>query len=254
MSLKIQVPQDVDPEDLVGYFVSFESFFLNNEGMRNALLGVKDNLRQAALLLDEPLGMLACLTAEEEAATFLYYALQGKEYCVPEYGKLRRHPDKLKLVVFAIVTQRYFFSRMPSELSSVISVERDGQRPITCYKFYINGFECVQDDPLETVVTSGEEEGSHDHAVEASVTEVLADITRKGYTVNSYIKYLANRRNLCLYGDPTKKIRLQSTEELEHFKSNCISMIVLGLLVYNGNYPTPSMLKLVKSIFDKIRE
>lgn len=250
MAITIQIPKGVDA---VEYLASFSNFFCDHPEMRSALLGAEDSLRQASQLIGEPLGMLACLTAEEEAAAFLYYGLKAKGYPVPDYGKLHRHGDKLKLVVFARAMQQYFFSTMPKDFGSVIRIERDGQKPKTTHVFSYNGYSIIQDDILETIVTSGEREGSHDIAIKNAVDKVLADTTPIGFTPASYIKTAANRRNLCLYGDPENKLRLRYPEEIAHFRANCVSMIVLGFLVCNGQDPTTSMVKLVECIFDKIR-
>lgn len=251
MAITIQIPKSVDA---VEYLASFSAAFSDHPEMRSALLGVEDSLRQASKLIGEPLGMLACLTAEEEAAAFLYYGLKAKGYPVPQYGKIHRHVDKLKLVVFAQAMHQYFFSKMPTDLGSAIRIERDGQKPKTSHVFNYNGYSITQDDVLETVVTSGEGEGSHDVAIIAAVDQVLTDITPSGFTPASHIKKVANRRNLCLYGDPEEKLRLRHADEIIHFRANCVAMITLGLLVFNGQNPTPSMVKLVECIFDKIRQ
>ena len=98
MAITIETPADLDQ---IEYFASFAPAFVGNVEMRAALLGVCDSLRQALLVPLESLGMLACLTAEEEAATFLYYALLDKRYLVPVQDKLRRHPDKVKVLILA---------------------------------------------------------------------------------------------------------------------------------------------------------
>lgn len=251
MTITIQIPSG---HDTVEYLASFSVAFSDHREMQSALLGTADSLRQAALLIGEPLGMLACLTAEEEAAAFLYYGLQVQGYSVPQYGKIQRHGDKLKLVVFARVMQQYFFSRRPAELGSVIKIERDGQKPKTSHIFNYSGFSIVQDDFLQTIVTSGDEEFGHDSAINASVDKVLADITPKGFTPMSHIKQMAKRRNFCLYGDPEKKLRLHSSKEIVRYRANCISMIVFGFLVFNSHAHTASMVKLVDNIFDRLKK
>ena len=251
MTIEIQLPRGVDP---IEYLASFAPAFAENEEMRAALLGVQDNLRQAALLPLEPIGMLACLTAEEEAATFLYSALLGKGYAVPKYGKLRRHPDKVKIVVFAHALHSYFFKRNPEELPSVIRVERDGTRPKTEQHRFFDEYVIIQGDPLATVIVTGNGDSGHDAAVGKAVSEVFSELVPGGASVKSHIKNLANRRNVCLYGDPDRKLRLKSGADVEIFKSNCIAMIVIGLLVFNGEGCTSSMNKLVESVFRKIAE
>lgn len=250
MAINVQIPHNVDA---IEYFASFSPAFNDHPDMRSALLGVEDSLRQAALLVDEPLGMLACITAEEEAAAFLYYALKFKGYDVPQYGKIHGHVEKLKLVVFAQVMQKYFFGKMPVELSGAIRIERDEQRPKTSHILKYGSYTITQNDFLETIVTSGKGKVGHDSAINAAVDDVFADITPSGFTPKSHLKEVANRRNHSLYGDPSSKLRLQSAEEIEHFKENCCSMIVLGFLAFNSRNPTTSMVKLVTRIFEKLK-
>ncbi|MCF1446669.1 hypothetical protein FS815_07500 [Agrobacterium vitis] len=248
MSITIGIPSGTDA---IEYLTSFEAALTDYPEMRAALLGIKDSLRQALLLIGEPLGLLACLTAEEEAASFLYYCLIAKGYSVPKYGKIQRHNDKLKLLVFAVVMQKYFFT-LPAELEGTIRIERDGQKPKTSFVFTHGNHTIVQEDFLETIVTQGEGEDGHDHAVRFAVDDVLKHITPTGFTIGAHITKMANRRNFCLYGDPEKKQRLRSALEIDHFRANCVCMIVLGFLVSNSGSLTTSMIKLVAIIFDKI--
>lgn len=248
-SIKIEIPRDAEPLD---FLASFAPAFSEREGMRAALLGVKDSFRQATPIPLDPLGMLACLTAEEEAAAFLYYALLDKGYPVPDYGKLHRHADKVKLLVLAEAMVHYFFGGRPAGLSPVVRIETDGLKPKTSGRLYLSEYVIIQDDPLETVTVFGEEQGGHDKAVGASVDKVLAAIIPNGFSAASHLKVIANRRNLCLYGDPAKKTRFQSIDDFVHFKSNSISMIVLGILVFNGREPTASMMKLVDRLYERI--
>lgn len=250
MTINISIPPNVDALE---YFVSFSTILNEDPDMNSSLLGVADSLRQAEFLVGEPLGMLACLTAEEEAAAFLYYSLKSKGYPVPQYGKIQRHADKVKLLVFAQVVQKYFFSRMPDGLESVIEVARDGEGPKISRKFKFGEYIITQEDCLETIVALGEGEDGHDNAINNAVDEVLAEITPKGFTIVSHIRNLANRRNFCLYGNPEEKFRLISAESINHYKHNCISMILLGFLVYKGESTTVSMVKLVNNIFRKLK-
>lgn len=249
MAISFELPSSLDP---IEYLTSFAPAFAKNTEMRAALLGVNDSLRQATLLPLEPLGMLACITAEEEAATFLYYALVSKGYSIPNYEKLRRHQDKVKFLILGQALIFYFFGNEHVEFPNAIRIERDGDQPKTTRRMRVGDFEIVQDDPLETIITLGDGESGHINAVESSVDAVLAGITPKGYTIKSHIDKIANRRNLCLYGDPDRKNKFQSESQIDHFKNNCIGLIILGFLVSNGKSNTSSMVKLVGSIFSKI--
>jgi len=249
MGFTVQFPKGVDS---IEFIASFAQCFDGNQNLRDALLGMQDSLRQAALFPLEPLGLLACITAEEEAASVLYYALLEMGYQVPNHGKIQRHDAKVKILIFAQVIQNYFFKDMTAEFSSVIRVQRDGNRPKTSLRFSHEGHSIVQEYPLGSIVSSGDGEAGHNLAVERSVNAVLTDITPKGMSIGSQIKTVANRRNLCLYGDPDKKKRLQSVSEIEHFKGNCVVMVVVAFLVLNENGCTSSMNKLVKEIFEKL--
>lgn len=220
--------------------------------MHSALLGMRDSLRQADLIRLEPLGMLACLTAEEEAAAFLYYALRAKGYDVPDYGRLHRHDDKIKVLIFALTLYEYFFGLMPIELPRRIRLERDSGLPRTTLRWVIQDYEFVVEDPLEVIATIGDGKASHDAAIARVVQDALAKVIPKGMSTKSQIKKLANRRNLCLYGNPERKQSFQEIAEMDHFISNCISITLIGLLVYNGNSRTSSMVKLIHAVFEKI--
>jgi hypothetical protein len=249
MAITIETPANLDQ---IEYFASFAQAFAGNIKMQAALLGVKDSLRQARLVPLEPLGMLACLTAEEEAATFLYYTLKDKGYSIPVQNQLRNHHDKVKLLILAQLLIQYFFETMSTALTGTIRVEQDGDRPKTTKCTRLGDYEIIQDDPLQTVVSTGDDETGHDIMVERIVDAVIAEITPKGFTIESHIKSIANRRNLCLYGGPSKKPRFQSEAEIEHFRFNCVAIIVLGFMVFNGETTTPSMEKLIETMFRKI--
>lgn len=222
--------------------------------MADALLGVGDSLRQASLIPNEPLGLFALLTAEEEAAAFLYYALREKGYAVKDHGKLQRHPEKVKLVVFAEALHRYFFVDFPISSEPVITIESDNGLPKTTFSFPLNGYQIIQEDPLAMIVTAGDGDAGHTKAVEGTVETLLRNLTPKGGSLRSHIAEIANRRNLCIYGDPIKKTRINSERERLHYITNSLSMIILGILVFNGKSRTPSMEKLVESLFRKITE
>lgn len=248
MSLAFEFPKGSEPLD---YIASFAPAFAENENMRSALLGMRDSLRQAELLPSQPLGMLACLTAEEEAASFLYYALLHKGYAVTNYGKLQRHGDKSKVLIIALLLYEYFFKKPSLEFNRRVRLERDGDHPVTSLRMTVNDFEILVEDPLETIITVGEGDAGHNAAVERAIQEVLEDVVPKGMALVSQIKALSNRRNLCLYGDPKKKAKFDDSD-LAHFTSNSIAIIIIGFLVFNGKSQTLSMNKLVKNISQKL--
>lgn len=253
MSTTIEIPSGVD---LIEYLSSFAPAFAEKQGMRAALLGMKDSLRQASLFPLEPLALFACLTAEEEAATFLYFALREKGYRVPDFGRLHRHPDKVRVLVFAQAIFMYYFKHTPDGVSSVVRVDRDGAYPKVSRHVRVDAHELhmVQDDPLTTVITLGEGEAAHEKAILGAVDKTMDEITPKGFTIESHIKNLANRRNLSIYGDPAGKPRLKPIDGIAHFKSNCTGIVVLGFMVFNGSSRTPSMEKLVEQASKRFLE
>lgn len=223
--------------------------------MRCALLGMRDSLRQASLIPTEPLGLFACFTAEEEAAAFLYFALRQKGYEVPDYQKLRRHPDKIRMLVFAQVVFQYFFNRLPAGVVNTVRIEREGDRPKTSrhIKFNEHQLYLVQDDPLETVSTLGNGQDPHQAAISEIIDDTLTELVPAGFTLKSYVdKNLANRRNLSIYGDPDRKPRLASQEGISLFTETCIGIVVLGFLVFNGTSRTASLEKIVKDVFSRM--
>lgn len=248
MSINIQFPLNTDPID---YLASFAPAFSQVKEMQDALLGVQDSLRQGRLVLLEPIGMLACLTAEEEAAAFLYYALRSKGYLVPDYGKLHRHHDKAKVVVLALAIYKYFFEKS-FEPETTIRVEAIEGRPKITRRIILDKWLIVQDEPLSTITADREGEDGHGSAIERAVNELFLEIVPKEHSIKSYLKYAANRRNLCLYGNPEVKPHLQGEEEFIQYKFNCIAMIVFGSMVFNSDERTSSMNKLVEKIYRKI--
>lgn len=249
MPVSIEIPKNNEP---ISYLASFAPYFRENERMYASLLGVADSLRQADLIPLEPLGMLACLTAEEEAASFLYYSLLSKEYPVPDYGKIHRHPDKARVLLLADALNRYYFENFPSELRGAIRVERDGSRPKTAFRMPLGDYEIKQDNPLEMIISMGEGEDGQRSALEHAADRVLSDVVPQGSSIKKVIDDISKRRNLCLYGDPDSKFKLRSTADLAHFTSNCVAMVTLGFLVFNLNRPSPSLKGLVESFYKKI--
>lgn len=248
MAVRIEFPKGVN---VIEYLSSFATAFIEKKEMHAALLGMQDNLRQAKLISLEPLGTFACLTAEEEAATFLYYALLDKGYSLPDFHKLRGHSDKVKFAVLASVLQEYFFNR-PEDFSGTIRVERGDEGPQTTLRIMLQDFDIIQDDPFETIATIGNGEDGHNAAVKMAIDKVIKDGTPKGFTIKSHIKNVANRRNLCLYGSPSEKLRFTSEDEMKHFRDNCVVLVFFGFLIINGESRTLSLEKLIGSIFNKL--
>ena len=250
MTLNISFPKDEIPID---YLASFAIAFKNIVLMHDALLGAQDSLRQANLIKQEPLGYLALITAEEEAASFLYYALREKGYAVPDHGKIQRHTDKVKMLLFAEVMMNYFFANFPLKDRAIFRIMRENDLPVTSLQIPINNYYVSIDDPLSTIFTVSNDETTNKLAIDKSVELLLEKYIDKGSTLKKCIDDLANRRNLSLYGNPTNKYRIHSESEIKAFQNNCIVMIALGFMVFNSNKCTDSMIMLVEIINKKFQ-
>ena len=253
MKTEIRIPTDEDPID---YLCSFTSEFRENERLIGALLGVQDNIRQAKLIPLEPLAFFACITAQEEAATFLYYALKSKKYTDPGYGdKLHDHKNKVRILILAEILAKNYFDGVPVEgIQSFIPVERKDGRLTLARIIYDEDKEIAirQDNPFDTVVARENPRDNNSITQDEWIQSHLGHLTPKGYTIGSHTDKLANERNLCLYGNPTKKLRLSSEAEINHFTTNCISIIVMGFLVLKTE-KSPELEKLVVNIYEKIK-
>lgn len=246
MAIEFQIPADVNAID---YFASFAGAFSDAPHMAASLLGVQDSLRQAALIPREPLGLLACLTAEEEAAAFLYYSLRSKGYPLPEYGKIQRHGDKAKVLIFAAAMEAYFFSSFFRK--AVLRISDDDGRPTVTLRFGLGKYEVVVEDALSIISTKGDDANSHETAVSEAVDRILSEIVPTGASLKSQIQSIQNRRNRCIYGSPADKDRMVDDSDMDHFVSNCAVMIVLGFLVMQGEGRTESMNKLVDRMYSE---
>ncbi|MDP2079514.1 hypothetical protein [Pseudotabrizicola sp.] len=250
MAVELEFLTGIDPID---FFVSSADEVSACEKTCGALLGVGDSLRQARFLMGEPLGLFALLTAEEEAASFLYYCLLDKGYEIPNYGKIQNHLDKAKILILAETLVSYFFSREMAGIKRFVRFEKIEGLVSAYQHFRLGDFHIRQDDPLETIKTHGNSPDKHDAAVEGAIELTLKKISPPGQSLKSQIKSIANRRNLCLYGDPSRKPRLGSQEEIDHFHNQCTAILALGFLVRNGAGRTSSMQKLTKKFFEMVK-
>ena len=105
----IQVPSSFEG-GLLTYLLSFSKIFKKQQEVKYCLDSVEDNIRQARILLGEPIGLFACLTAEEEAARFFYLCLKKRAYNLPRYDNLTAHQDKARILILATVIEEYFFN------------------------------------------------------------------------------------------------------------------------------------------------
>lgn len=226
--------QSARPSDPLGYLCSFaEAEQLSSEA-RSALLGVEDSLRQARLVPDEPLGAFACITAEEEAATFLFCALQTKGYRLPISGqKLRNHVDKAKLVLTAQALAEC--QLLSDELKGVFRLEdQEGWLTIS-HHLRVDDYVFVMPDPLGTITTRKDDPDGQANEIASRVETVLATSRKKGFTDFSNLKDYANKRNLCIYGAPKEKARLQSVEGIESYQQTCVGLLLIGFMIFGSS-------------------
>tara|TARA_R100001224_G_scaffold38766_1_gene22071 strand:+ start:957 stop:1760 length:804 start_codon:yes stop_codon:yes gene_type:complete len=247
--IPLEIPKNVD---VVEYLASFSSAFSQNQAMQKALGGVQDSIRQARLLREEPLGLFACLTAEEEASSFLYHAFLSKNYGLPDYGKLQNHGDKVKIFLLCMAIIHYYFREELVRDGLRVRIAREGKNPsITCY-FPIAGHTAIIRDPFETVVTIGEGVGGFDQATDDAVDEVVKHASNGHKNLASAIRYLKNRRNRCIYGPLKLKYALRDDDELNQYISNAVSIIICGFIIYFKHQTTGSMGKILEKMFDRL--
>lgn len=243
----IQIPSNFEG-GLLGYLLSFSKVFTRQQEVKYCLDSVEDNIRQARLLMGEPIGLFACFTAEEEAARFFYLCLQKRAYELPRYDSLTTHQDKARILIWATVIEEYFFNfftSVGSELHLRVQPEGRGVRVSGHTKLKEN-YWIELPNLLQMIATSGKRDGLEDDNTEAAMVRACFDRTMSSnFGANSQpekvVEYIAKRRNRCLYGDPRKKQRLNNKEELDLFEKNCAALIVMGFLVMQDNERWPSM-------------
>lgn len=249
MSLRIAFPPGVEPLE---YITTFALAFDLDAKSRGALLGTADSIRQARLIPREPLGLFACMTAQEEAASFLYYALSARGHKVPHYGRLHRHPDKVKVLVAAIVLQNYFFTVLAADFPTTIRLASEaGLRNVTV-EMEMAGYIVSRDDPFEMIAVVGTGLDGQQAAVDQVIQTVLSSMVSKGSSVRSAIGELANQRNLAIYGASDTKPRLSGERDIDRYIQTCVSLIAMAILVLNGSGPTESMDTLLSRLFEKL--
>lgn len=245
--VKIQIPSNFEG-GLLGYLLSFSRVFTRQQEVKYCLDSVEDNIRQARLLIGEPIGLFACLTAEEEAARFFYLCLKKRAYDLPRYNSLTAHQDKARILIWATVIEEYFFNffnSIGSEFQlSVQSVER-GVR-ISGHTKVNENYWIELPNVLQMIATSGKGDGLEKQNAEAAMVRACFDRTMSsnfGANIRpeKVVEYIARRRNRCLYGDPKKKQRLKNMDELDQFEKNCAALMVMGFLVMQDNKRWPSM-------------
>lgn len=97
MNIRLLVRESEASNDLTSYFskVFSASKILHYE----YVLSAEQNLKEAAKLGVGPIALFTALTAEEEAATFLYHAFMHQGYDLPDLRRLRAHQDKVRVTL-----------------------------------------------------------------------------------------------------------------------------------------------------------
>lgn len=247
--IPLEIPKNVD---VVDYLASFAPAFSRNQAMQKALGGVQDSIRQARLIREEPLGLFACLTAEEEASSFLYHALLSKSYNLPDYGKLQDHGNKIKIFLLCKAIIHYYFREDIARDGLRVRVTQKGNTPsITCY-IPIADHAVIIHDPFEMVVAIGDGTERFDHAIRNAVDEVVKQASDGHKNLTSAVNYMKNRRNRCIYGPLKLKFALKNDDQLTQYISNAVSILVCGFILYFKHQKTETMSKILEKMFDRL--
>lgn len=231
------------------YLASFSASFMKYQKAKAPLESAAQNIRQAKLLIKEPLGHFACITAEEEASMFFYQCLKYSGYKMPAFEPTN-HSDKATMMLWALVIQEHFFSaqaHMFGQLTTKVRWEGSTVAVSTHGSFQIfndAGSEVygVEIPNIFSMVATKDGLPEGPTIVANESVDLALDAALHGYdSIEDAIAELANRRNLCLYGRPDAKPVLDSLEALHQFDRNCCSIILLGFLVMQDDTKYPSL-------------
>lgn len=213
------------------YLASFADGYKSLPHVKASLESAALNLAQAKLLVGEPIGLFACLTAEEEAAAFLYHCLKSKGYRLPNFGKFRDHGDKARMMIWALIMEEYFLRHFESFGENAFLEVHNNDGRVLIKNFLIIGKYAINMVSLLQMVAS--KDGIPDgpkHMMDACVQRALDRIGQSASIVKTIDK-MKNRRNLCLYGATANKPRLKDIEQWNIYKTRSEMIITLGFLV-----------------------
>ena len=247
--IQLDIPRG---EVAVDYLASFAPGFSKNQTMQKALGGVHDSFRQAWLIPKEPLALFACLTAEEEAASFLSHALLAKGYAFPAYNRLKDHGDKVKVFLLGQAIVTYFFQEELLEDGLRIRISGNNKKPdVECY-MPMGDYKATIMDPFASIIQLGNGPEGFDNAIAAAVDSVV-DVAANGHTgIASAVESLKNRRNLSIYGPLKLKKALKSDSDISHHVSNAVVLLVCGFIIYFNHEKTVPMSKLLAKMFERL--
>lgn len=248
--IPLEIPKD---SDVIEYLASFSPAFSKNQNMQKALGGVQDSFRQAKMMKSEPLGLFACLTAEEEAASFLYRALIAKEYDLPPYKELKDHGNKVKIFLLCKAIIHYYFREEIVASGLRIRIEGEKKRPlINCFFPISAEYKAVISDPFAMVVTRGKGDEGYNRAIHEAVDQVVQEASEGHRSLSSAIEFLKNRRNMCIYGPLKQKYALRDEDELTQYISNATSILACGFIIYFKSEKTDSMGRIIDKMFKRL--
>lgn len=243
----IQMPKGHEG-NILSYVLSFSNTFTSYQQLKGCLDSVAENIDQSKCLMERPLGLFACITAEEEAATFFFLCLKKRGYALPRYDKLTSHQDKVRMVIWGIVFEKYYFNIFESFLQdSCIRLSLKGRRVrITLHGNLHERYSVEIPNVLQSVHADGKSKDKGDIDVERPViARMLAAALQENFGEENetirIINQLARRRNKCLYGDPRKKMLLKNEDLLIHYENNCAALIIMGYLVFQDDEKWPSV-------------
>lgn len=244
----LEIPEGY-PGTMTEYLASYSASFMKHQKAKAPLESAAQNIRQAKGLLEEPLGYFACITAEEEAAMFLYQCLKYRGYEMPAFEPTN-HSDKVTMMLWALAIQEHFFAAQASmfgELTMKLRWEGATAAVSTHGNLQISNAAGTMVYGLEipnifsmVATKDGVPDGPAIVANE-SVNRALDTASQGWDSVENAISELANRRNLCLYGRPDAKPVLGSFENLKIFDRSCCSIIAFGFLVMQDAIKYPSL-------------
>lgn len=155
--------------------------------------------------IDPEMAAFRAITAEEEAATALIFALQQRKYPRADELKWRQHPHKAGITPFLQTIENMLYEfKFPAPQVKLSYKDRDVPRIDIAFPLRSFGidadFQVNPVEPLHAVLSEGPtgEEGSHPPTDFSEQLERLAD-DRGAKDVYAAITKDANTRNLILY-------------------------------------------------------
>ena len=244
---QIQMPKGYEGT-ILSYVLSFSNTFTSYQQLKGCLDSVAENIDQSKSLLEKPLGLFACITAEEEAATFFFLCLKKRGYALPRYDKLTSHQDKVRMVIWGIVFEKYYLNVFDSFIQDnyVRLSLKDRRVRLSLHGNLHKKYSIEIPNVLQSIHADGKSKDKGDIDVERPIVarmlnEALKDNFNEINGISKIIDNLARRRNKCLYGDPRKKMVLKNEELISHYETNCAALIIMGYLVFQDDEMWPSV-------------